>query len=304
VIYSEFESWFYLEVYPNDSPLNLPSNKIACNTDYFVFFLYLTVNYVFKDWSGMTLHPYKYSIFFDFIEAYLPSGFLNVNAADAIMQKLEEVTEENNQFFTASDMTQLKYLFVSKRSMQMIGVAPEQIDPGTFMEITHPDDLPRLGLVRVEMIKLAQEIHAAKKGSALMSFTLRWRVPDGGYNNFLAQAYFFYTKIPYEAIFLIQVGTKIDWFKMSQYGSHFYNGKDISLFRFPDEKLLKIGHNLTNRELEIIKLIETGLSSNQIAEKLFLSINTVNTHRSNILEKLGKLTISDVIFDLKNRGLL
>jgi DNA-binding CsgD family transcriptional regulator len=252
----------------------------------------------------MSLHPYNYSLFFDFIEAYLPSGFLEINADDAIMQKLEQVTEENNQFFTASDMTQIKYLFVSKRSMQMIGVAPEQIDPGIFMEITHPDDLPRLGLVRVEMIKLAQEIHTVKKGSALMSFTLRWRVPGGSYNNFLAQAYFFYSNIPYEAIFLIQVATNIDWFKIRQYGSHYYVGSDISLFKFPDEKFLNIGHNLTKREFEIIRLIETGLSSAQIAGKLFLSLNTVNTHRSNILKKLEKGNMSDVIFHLKNRGLM
>ena len=42
------------------------------------------------------------------------------------------------------------------------------------------------------------------------------------------------------------------------------------------------------REFEIIKLIESGLSSEQIAEKLFMSRYTVNTHRRNILEKTGK----------------
>ena len=46
------------------------------------------------------------------------------------------------------------------------------------------------------------------------------------------------------------------------------------------------------------------MSSEQIAEKLFLSPYTINTHRSNILEKTGKASISELIYELKERGLL
>jgi len=78
----------------------------------------------------------------------------------------------------------------------------------------------------------------------------------------------------------------------------------MSLFRFPDEKLLQIGPPYSNREFEIIKLIEKGFSSDQIAEQLFISSNTVNTHRSNILKKTDKAHISELIYDLKEQGLL
>lgn len=43
---------------------------------------------------------------------------------------------------------------------------------------------------------------------------------------------------------------------------------------------------LSVREIEIIKLIHAGLSSKEIAEKLFLSVRTVEVHRHNILKKL------------------
>lgn len=43
---------------------------------------------------------------------------------------------------------------------------------------------------------------------------------------------------------------------------------------------------LTSREKTIIKLIASGLNSRDIAEKLFLSVNTVETHRKNIRKKL------------------
>jgi DNA-binding CsgD family transcriptional regulator len=44
---------------------------------------------------------------------------------------------------------------------------------------------------------------------------------------------------------------------------------------------------LTNRECEVLKLISSGLTTSQIAEKLFISKKTVATHRSRIMEKLG-----------------
>jgi DNA-binding NarL/FixJ family response regulator len=44
---------------------------------------------------------------------------------------------------------------------------------------------------------------------------------------------------------------------------------------------------LTTREIEIVKLISEGLSSISIAEKLFISPRTVETHRSNLLKKLN-----------------
>jgi len=46
-------------------------------------------------------------------------------------------------------------------------------------------------------------------------------------------------------------------------------------------------HNLTHRELEILKLIGENLSSAQIASKLYISIFTVDTHRKNMIQKLN-----------------
>jgi DNA-binding NarL/FixJ family response regulator len=64
------------------------------------------------------------------------------------------------------------------------------------------------------------------------------------------------------------------------------------------------GNIFSVREFEIIKLVQDGLDSEQIAGKLFLSKHTVDTHRKNILEKTGKAHISDLIYYLKERGQL
>jgi two-component system, NarL family, response regulator NreC len=44
---------------------------------------------------------------------------------------------------------------------------------------------------------------------------------------------------------------------------------------------------LTKRELEVLKFIALGQTNRQIADTLFLSFRTVNTHRANIMQKLG-----------------
>lgn len=45
--------------------------------------------------------------------------------------------------------------------------------------------------------------------------------------------------------------------------------------------------HLTQRELEILQLIQKGLLSKEIAHNLCISIHTVNIHRQNLLHKLG-----------------
>jgi DNA-binding CsgD family transcriptional regulator len=44
--------------------------------------------------------------------------------------------------------------------------------------------------------------------------------------------------------------------------------------------------NLSKRELEVLSLMALGLSNEEIAEKLFVSLNTVKTHSSNIFLKM------------------
>ena len=46
-------------------------------------------------------------------------------------------------------------------------------------------------------------------------------------------------------------------------------------------------HRLTSRELEVLALVMQGLTNHEIAEKLFISYETVKSHRKNILLKTG-----------------
>lgn len=60
-------------------------------------------------------------------------------------------------------------------------------------------------------------------------------------------------------------------------------------------------YTLTNREKEILKLYVEGYSNREVAEKLNISIRTVETHKNNIMQKFHfKSTVEMVKFALKN----
>lgn len=47
-----------------------------------------------------------------------------------------------------------------------------------------------------------------------------------------------------------------------------------------------LAFNISQRELEVLQLMADGLSNQQIADALFISLNTVKTHTSNVFSKL------------------
>ncbi len=61
---------------------------------------------------------------------------------------------------------------------------------------------------------------------------------------------------------------------------------------------------LTKRELEILHLIGSEFTNVEIAKKLFISDNTVFTHRKNLLSKLGARNTAGLIRSASRLGLL
>jgi DNA-binding CsgD family transcriptional regulator len=73
-------------------------------------------------------------------------------------------------------------------------------------------------------------------------------------------------------------------------------------FTLNQEKLGDLG--ITPRELEILELIAEGLSNREIAERLFVSENTVKTHSSRLFEKLSAKRRTQAVQIGKELGLI
>ena len=84
-----------------------------------------------------------------------------------------------------------------------------------------------------------------------------------------------------------------------------YAKKILSVFKASQPpKIEGLLDPISERELEVLHLIATGFSNREIAEKLFISLNTVKTHTKNINSKLNVNSRTKAIARAKELRLL
>jgi DNA-binding CsgD family transcriptional regulator len=245
-----------------------------------------------------------YTIFDDFIAAHLPGGFIDINHKSPEVTIFEEKLAETGQFIYIADLIQLKMLYSSKKCREFFGVDSHIVEPDLYYTRTHPDDLDRHSLGRAKLLRTGYDLYNLQKGTRYLSTNFRIKNAQGKYINILSQCNIFYNDNPVKTSYSLTVHTDVTEIIGNMVGHHFYYGIDRSYFRYPDIKLLMIGNNFTDREIEILSCISEGLDSQQIADKLFLSVHTVNTHRRNILDKTGKRSTLELVIELQEQGFI
>jgi DNA-binding NarL/FixJ family response regulator len=65
-----------------------------------------------------------------------------------------------------------------------------------------------------------------------------------------------------------------------------------------------VGADLTPREIEVLKLLADGVSNQQIAEKLVLSMHTVRNHVQNVITKLGAHSKLEAVATAVREGII
>ncbi len=72
----------------------------------------------------------------------------------------------------------------------------------------------------------------------------------------------------------------------------------------PAARLGGPGGELSDRELEVLRMIALGLTNAEIGERLFVSVRTIETHRSHIHQKLNVRTRAELVRRAREAGLL
>jgi two-component system response regulator NreC len=62
--------------------------------------------------------------------------------------------------------------------------------------------------------------------------------------------------------------------------------------------------NLTEREVEVLKLVALGHTNTEISQQLYLSVRTVESHRAHIQQKAGRSTRAQLVAYAREHGLL
>ena len=90
--------------------------------------------------------------------------------------------------------------------------------------------------------------------------------------------------------------------KLVNSGKNYFSPELLPYFT---KKVMSTGDDivtLTERELEVLQLIGKGLSNDEIAQKLFISKRTVDTHKNNLVSKTGsKNIVSLLIYAIKHK---
>ncbi len=73
-------------------------------------------------------------------------------------------------------------------------------------------------------------------------------------------------------------------------------------FKLNEPELQRLG--ISKREYEVLELMAQGLSNQEIADKLFVSLNTIKTHSSNLFVKLDARRRTQAVRRAKELGLL
>ena len=198
--------------------------------------------------------------------------------------KLSEVTHSIVLVF---DCYTNKFVFVSDNIPKLYGLDSRRLfihGHQPVIEVIHPDDIDYGLLVRKKIYSILRSFSNEEKRNYKAIHEMRIRNMRGEYIRIIEQEQVLELDKSGN-IWLMLSAIDVDASHESEIiKSHLYNFKTgeqifIDLSDTLDEPL-------TNRELEVLRFMKKGLLSKEIAEALKVSINTVNSHRQNILQKL------------------
>ncbi|WP_317614762.1 LuxR C-terminal-related transcriptional regulator [Elizabethkingia anophelis] len=180
---------------------------------------------------------------------------------------------------------------------KMTGYDPEQFSAPFLMDLIHPDDKPYFLNFEYKVVTFFKSLPYDKIKNYKVQYDFRLKKKDGQYIRILHQA----IQIDYdEKNFYRTLCLHTDITHIKPEGKPHFSliglDDEPSFFNIqPDDTFTKSYDIFTKREREILKCIVEGKSSKEIAEELFLSLHTVNTHRKNILAKASVKTPVDLV---------
>lgn len=222
-------------------------------------------------------------------------------------------------YYYILDSPTLTFDMVSPSVESLIGIKPEDFSFDTLIEKIHPDDMHFfMKCEDVVAYFLKNCIPPEKMVKYKISYCLREKTPEKGYRLFLLQTITMQTTI--DGALLKVFGSHTDITHITNVNNHklsliglegepsfleidVFNEKVLNDYK-PFDLKLQSNKVYTSRELEIIRHLAWGLTTEEIAERLCLARNTVETHRKNILKKSKAKNTTEVVVDCLKNGFL
>ncbi len=246
----------------------------------------------------------NYELYTSFAKQHLKSQKAESIEAKKLEQNVLNLLSTSNQGLIVSELIFKKLLYISDTFRMMLGYDDETFPPGFFLSIVHPEDRDRFTVAHNRVFENGQEMLVNGVEYYITSSIFRMKTKSESYITILYQCFTFTQPTLKESVGHLTIMSDITNLSKRRTFNHHYFGQDKKMFRMPDLELLNTDCILSNRELEVVRLIIEGYTSEEIGEKIFLSVKTINTHRSNVLKKLNTNNIMESIKKLKQMGLV
>jgi len=217
--------------------------------------------------------------------------------------------------FYAGDYSQGKYLYIDPSCQTVLGYKVEHIareGPVYFTSLWHPADFKIYSeKIFPETIKFLKAQHPGERLKFSSSINYRIKARNGKYLTVLQRSTYFLHPDTGQPLAVVGFIIDITHYKEDSKVIHTIEKIDRNFSVLSREPVYKAVYYpemesavLSKREMEVLQLIYQGLSSKVIAEKLFLSIYTINNHRKNILLKTNCRNSSELLNHAIRNGLV
>lgn len=223
---------------------------------------------------------------------------------------LERLSTMQNSVVSIFDLAEMEHVYLSQNFSDLLGWDPDKIsspDNEYINQRMHPDDLAHLNQVSGQFFALILKVdplwrEQMKYIKLIMDY--RTRGKDGNYVRVIEQHKLLELDRygnAWLSMSVLDLSPDQDLNSLCRY--RLINTLTGELFHFPTPDLIT-EQKLSFREKEILQLLAKGLISKQIADKLFISVNTVNTHRQRIIEKLEVSNTAEAVQYAGRLGLI
>jgi DNA-binding CsgD family transcriptional regulator len=181
-----------------------------------------------------------------------------------------------------------------------------------ILSLIHPDDIDFVSQAEAKSIGLIHNNIGVEKFTRYkFSYNFRFKVADGSYKMFNHQSLILTMDENNNFIKSLNIHTNIHHLtKKNNYkcsllglgGEPSYINIDVFHEQDSINPEQESENTFTKREIEVIRLISDGLSTKEIGEKLFISTDTVETHRKKILRKSGCKNAAELVARSMSEG--
>ncbi|QKG55829.1 PAS domain-containing protein [Hymenobacter sp. BRD128] len=197
-----------------------------------------------------------------------------------------------NQFVFIYDVRAQQPVFVSAGIERVLGYPADEFNLEHFYNQIHPADAALVGRATMLSAEYAGRYRAETLGQ-VFSTAYRLRHQRGHYIRILRQNYGLYADEKGNVLVIASIYTDITAHKHTDEVT--FHCTDERLQRRLEQELCPPGETLSRREQAVLKRVLAGRSSQQIADELFVSVHTVNTHRRNIKRKANRRDLPELL---------